>query len=163
MMNISEPIIPKAVLTAPRATGVAGALVGLVLLGACSTDTGMATPAYVPPSAPSEKAIATAAKSLATDAKLTGPVEVSPVRPTDHGPGSYVVCLREANPPPDGHQRYYAMFFDNDTNKGARLSVIMDACEKQTFGPAPVVAPDAASGAPGAAKSKVRRGSTAAH
>src|SRR5271166_2307921 len=62
-------------------------------------------------------------------------------RPTDHGPGQYFICLREANPPPDKRHRYYSVFFDNDTYKGSRLSVIMDECETQAFSPLPTAAP----------------------
>jgi hypothetical protein len=70
----------------------------------------------------------------AAEAKLIAPLQISAVRPTDHGgPGSYYVCVREATPPPDQRQRYYAAFFDNDTYKGSRLSVIMDGCETQMF------------------------------
>ena len=71
--------------------------------------------------------------AVAAQAKLVGVLQVSDVRQTDHGPGNYFVCLREANPPPDKRPRYYAVFFDNDTYndtyKGDRLSVITDNCE----------------------------------
>ncbi len=158
---MSESANRKARLTARRAIGVAGVVVGLVLLGACASDPGLSTSAYVPPSPPTQGAIVSAATSLANDAKLVGSLEVSPVRPSDHGPGSYVVCLREANPPPDKGQRYYAMFFDNDSSKGARLSVMVDACETQTFSPVPVTA-TAPAKAPKTAGPKVRRGSAPA-
>jgi hypothetical protein len=50
--------------------------------------------------------------------------------------------VREANPPPpDKRPRYYAVFFDNNTYKGDRLSVMIDDCEKQTYGPVPAPAP----------------------
>lgn len=133
---MSEPA-RKATFTQRRAIGFAGALAGVVLLGACSTDTGLSTPAYVRPSPPTQAAIVAAANALATNAKLAGPREISAARPSDHGPGSYVVCLREASPPSGTHPRYYALFFDNDESKGARLSVILDACERQTFSPLP--------------------------
>lgn len=126
----------KATFTVRRAIGFAGAVAGVVLLGACSTDTGLATPAYVRPSPPTQAAIVATANGLATSAKLVGPYEISAARPSDHGPGSYVVCLREASPS-GTRPRYYALFFDNDESKGARLSVIVDACEKQTFSPLP--------------------------
>jgi hypothetical protein len=68
-------------------------------------------------------------------------LQISAVRQTDHGPGQYFICLREANPPSDKRQRYYSVFFDNDTSKGSRLSVIMDECETQAFSPLPTAAP----------------------
>ena len=99
--------------------------------------------AYAPPSPPAEKAIASVVVSVASDAKLVPPLETSSVRQSDHGPGTYFVCLREIDPPADQPRRIYATFFDNDNYKGARLAVIMDQCELQTYGPAPVVAPPA--------------------
>ncbi len=82
--------------------------------------------------------MATQARLLAKDVRLNAPLEISSVRQTDHGgPGAYYVCLREASPQPDQRPRYYAIFFDNDDLKQARLSVIMDECEKQTFSPLP--------------------------
>ena len=113
-------------------TGRSIVLVSL-LLTACSS-----VPNYTPPSPPSQKAVIGQARAVATDVKLTAPWEISSVRQTDHGgPGAYYVCLREANPPPDKRPRYYAIFFDNDEPKVARLSVILDECEKQTFSPLP--------------------------
>jgi hypothetical protein len=103
------------------------------LLTACSSVSN-----YTPPAAPSENVVTGQARSVAKDVKLIAPWEISGVRQTDRGgPGAYYVCLREANPPPDKRQRYYAIFFDGDDPKGARLSVIMDECEKQTFSPLP--------------------------
>jgi hypothetical protein len=70
-------------------------------------------------------------------------LEISAVRQSDHGPGSYFVCVKEANPAPDKPRRYYSTFLDNDTYKGSRQAVIMEQCELQTYGPAPVAAPAA--------------------
>src|SRR5271165_5401572 len=86
-------------------------------------------------------AIVATVPGVAAETKLTGPLQISAVRPTDHGPGQYFICLREANPPPDKRQRYHSVFFDNDTYKGSRLSVIMDECETQAFSPLPTAAP----------------------
>ena len=116
-------------------------LLSLLLISCSGTHT--TEPIYVPPSPPAENAIATAVAALAKDGNLVGPLEISAVRPSDHGPGSYFVCVRDGNPPPDKPRRYYATFFDNDLYRGSRLSVIMDQCELQTYGPAPVVAPPA--------------------
>ena len=113
-----------------------------LMLAACSSDpSSPTTPVYVPPSPPTEQAIVATVPGVAAETKLTGPLQISAVRPTDHGPGQYFICLREANPPPDKRQRYHSVFFDNDTYKGSRLSVIMDECETQAFSPLPTAAP----------------------
>jgi hypothetical protein len=130
-------------------------LLGL-LLGACSslhtTDV-----AYVAPSAPTEKAIGSAVAALANDGKLVSPLEISAVRPSDHGPGSYFVCVREVNPPPDKPRRYYSTFLENDNYRGSRLSVILDQCELQTYSPAPVAAPAPPPPTPDATPAKQKR------
>ena len=111
-----------------------------LLLTACSS-VNMTEQAYVRPSPPTEKAIGAAVAELAKEAKLVTPLEISALRPNDHGPGSFFVCVREVNPPPDKTRRHYATFLDNDVYKGSRLSVIMEQCELQTYSPAPVAAP----------------------
>jgi hypothetical protein len=114
-----------------------------LMLAACSSDLPASTyPPYVPPSPPTQNAIVTVATTIAAEAKLAAPLQISAVRQSNHGPGLYFICLREANPPPDNRrQRYYSVFFDNDAYKGSRLSVIMDECETQTFTPLPTAAP----------------------
>ena len=114
-----------------------------LMLAACSSDPGLPASTYVPyvpPSPPTQNAIVAPATTAAAEAKLAAPLQISAVRQTDHGPGRYFICLREANPLPDKRQRYYSLFFDNDTYKGSRLSVIMDECEKQAFSPLPTAA-----------------------
>jgi hypothetical protein len=127
-----------------------------MLLGACSslhtTDV-----TYVPPSAPTEKTIGSAVAALANDGKLVSPLEISAVRPSDHGPGSYFVCVREVNPPPDKPRRTYSTFLENDSYRGSRLSVILDQCELQTYSPAPVAAPAQPPPTPDATPAKERR------
>lgn len=116
----------------------------IFLLSGCSSTPSSLEPVYVPPSPPTEKAIASGVAALALQAKLVAPLEVSEVRPNNHGPGSFFVCVREANPPPDKpRRRYYSIFFDNDKYQGPRPSVIMDQCELQTYRPAPAAAPAA--------------------
>lgn len=110
-------------------------LLGL-MLSACSS-----VPAYVRQAPPTEKAIGAAVAALVKEGGLVQPLEISAVRPNDHGPGDYFVCVREVNPPSDKPRRYYSTFIDNDVYKGSRLSVIGDQCELQTYGPAPVAAP----------------------
>ncbi len=116
-----------------------------LMLGACSSDPDLPAstyPPYVPPSPPTEKAVVAIIQTIGPQDKLVGPLEISDVRPADHGPGGYFVCVKEANPPPDKRPRYYAVFFDNETYKGDRLSVIMDQCETQAFRPLlPTAAP----------------------
>jgi hypothetical protein len=107
-----------------------------LMLVACSTDPSLPVPTYAP-SPPTQKTIVAIATTAASEAKLAAPLQISAVRQSDHGPGNYFVCLREANPPSDGPQRYYSVFFDNDAYKGLRLSVMIDECEKQTFNPLP--------------------------
>jgi hypothetical protein len=69
---------------------------------------------------------------LAADLKMTGPLEISAVRPTDIGPGRFFVCLRQADPTIAKRQPY-SVFFDNDSYKGSRQSVIREACETQAY------------------------------
>jgi hypothetical protein len=111
----------------------------------------------VRPSPPTEKAIGAAVAELAKEAKLVTPLEISALRPNDHGPGSFFVCVREVNPPPDKSRRYYATFLDNDVYKGSRLSVIMEQCELQTYSPAPVAAPAPSPPPPAATPAKHKR------
>jgi hypothetical protein len=112
---------------------------------------------YVPPSPPTEAAVISGIKAAEPEAKLTAPLEMSAVRPTDRGPGHYFVCLRgtwlpsagtteakngparepsffdQPQPPATERRVIYSVFFDNDDYKGARQSVIVDACEADTF------------------------------
>jgi hypothetical protein len=136
-----------------RAAGPAGSLLLCAALAACSSGS-----IYVPPSPPAEAAVIAGVKAAVSEAKLTAPFEISTVRPTDHGPGSYFVCLRgtwlpsvgttEAKdipahepslfdpppqPPPSERRVVYSVFFNNDVYKDSRQSVIMDACETQAF------------------------------
>jgi hypothetical protein len=138
-----------------RAAGPAGSLWLCAALAACSSG-GI----YVPPSPPTEAAVIAGVKAAVSEAKLTAPFEISTVRPTDHGPGSYFVCLRgtwlpsvgttEAKdtpahqpslfdpppqPSPSERRVVYSVFFNNDVYKDSRQSVIMDACEAQAFTP----------------------------
>jgi len=73
-------------------------------------------------------------KQAAAEEKVTGPIEMSDLRPTDHGPGHFVVCIRGVD---EKYRRvgYYAVFFDNDDYKGSRMSVMIDDCEKQDYRP----------------------------
>jgi hypothetical protein len=127
-----------------------------LLLAACSS-VNTTEQAYVRPSPPTEKAIGAAVAELAKEAKLVTPLEISALSPNDHGPGSFFICVREVNPPPDKTRRTYATFLDNDIYKGSRLSVIMEQCELQTYSPAPVAAPAPSPPAPAATPAKHKR------
>jgi hypothetical protein len=131
-----------------------------LMLAACSSDLPAST--YVPPSSPTQTAIVAGATAAAAEEKLAGPLQISAVRPTDLGPGQYFICLRQANPPPDPRLRYYSVFFDNDTSKGSRLSIIMEECETQAFSPLPTAAPSIPAAAADAkpARQKAARSST---
>ena len=144
-------------------------LLGL-LLSACSSDKveiGGSPVVYVPPSAPTQDAVITGLKAAASEAKLTAPLEVSTVRPTDRGPGHFFACLKgtiqlsptSPNTAADGSARepsnqppspstvprviFLSVFFDNDVYRGTRQSVIMDACETQQFAPVDLSPPPA--------------------
>lgn len=117
------------------------AILLLLLLSACASTPGPVEMAYAPPSPPADTAVAAAVAAITGDAKLVSPLETSAVRRAERGPGSYFVCVREINPPADKPRRTYATFLENDAYKGSRLAVIMDQCELQTYGPAPVAAP----------------------
>ena len=80
-----------------RNMGVRRGLLLCLVLSACSSDKieiGGASVVYVPPSAPTQDAVITGLKAAASEAKLTAPLEVSAVRPTDHGPGRFFACLK---------------------------------------------------------------------
>jgi len=115
----------------------------LAVLLFCSTLAACSSPAelplwkpYVPPSMPTTDAAGKGIKQAATEEKLTGPVEMSDLRHTDHGPGSFVLCIRGVD---EKYRRVgtYAVFFDNNDYKGSRMSVMIDDCEKQDYRPVP--------------------------
>jgi hypothetical protein len=105
-------------------------------LAACAPAVDLPVPVYVPPSMPTEAAADKGIKKATADEKLTGPIERSDLRETEHGPGRFVLCIRGV----DAKYRRlgtYAVFFDNDDYKGARISVMIDDCEKQSYRPVP--------------------------
>ncbi|HEV2158814.1 MAG TPA: hypothetical protein VGR99_30980 [Bradyrhizobium sp.] len=104
-----------------------------LLLAGCATSANP-PPAYQPPRAPGAKAVQEGVKKGAAEAKLTGGLETTAVRRTDHGPGLYFVCLRQRGPSA-GRSPAYSVFFDNDAYKGIEISVIVDACEAQPWIP----------------------------
>jgi hypothetical protein len=116
--------------------GVLGVLVCFTLAACSPAVESSIIGAYVPPSMPTMAAASEGIKKAATEEKLTGPIEISDLRETDHGPGRFVLCIRGVES--IYHRvRTYAVFFDNDEYKGSRMSVIMDDCEKQDYRPFP--------------------------
>jgi hypothetical protein len=106
-------------------------------LAACSTaGESSIIGAYVPPSMPTMAAARDGIKKAATEEKLTGSIEMSNVRETDHGPGRFVLCIRGVESI-YSRVRTYALFFDNNDYKGSRMSVMIDNCEKQDYRPFP--------------------------
>jgi hypothetical protein len=121
--------------TAPAA----GALLLLsLLLGGCATSTAGSSPmdarAYVPPSMPTMAAATKGIAQAVAEEKLTGQIEMSDLRQTDHGLGRFMLCIRGVE---TKYNRLttYAVFFDNDDYKGTRMSVIVEDCEKQVYRP----------------------------
>ncbi|WP_453950549.1 hypothetical protein [Bradyrhizobium sp. USDA 377] len=102
-----------------------------LLLAGCASNL---PPVYHPPRPPGTKAVQEGVRKGAVEVKLTGGLETSAVRHTDHGPGSYFVCLRQRGGPSDRHPAY-SVFFDDDAYKGIQHSVISDACEAQPWTP----------------------------
>ncbi|MBV9982491.1 hypothetical protein [Bradyrhizobium sp.] len=116
------------------------AIMSAASLASCTPDVPMTQ--YVPPSAPSPATALAGARQAAEEEALVGLIERSEVREADPplGPGRYVLCVRGANKV-SAIRRTYAVFFDNDDYKGARMSVILDGCEKQAFAPMPPAEP----------------------
>jgi hypothetical protein len=104
-------------------------------LAACSISESLPpTQPYVGPSMPTTTVLIAGVKQAAAEAHLIAPLEMSDLRPTDHGPGHFIVCIRGVSN--DIRTGFYAVFFD-DTYKGSRLPVILDHCEKQDYRPVP--------------------------
>jgi hypothetical protein len=106
-------------------------------LAACSTQLESTNiRPYVPPSPPTLAAAREGIKKAAMEEKLTGFIEMSDPRQSDHGPGRFVLCLRGAESE-GSPRRTYAVFFENEDYKGVRMSVMIDDCEKQDYRPLP--------------------------
>ncbi|MET4221778.1 hypothetical protein ABIB06_005432 [Bradyrhizobium sp. LB8.2] len=107
------------------------------LLSACSVwpETSVGPPAAPPENPLTDNAQRTGLTRAANNAHLTGPLEMSSVRKTNHGPGSSFVCIRQVGSFSGKQQLPYAVFFDGDKYKGSRLSIIMEECELQTYVP----------------------------
>jgi len=164
----------KITVTEMRATGVLGGVLSCLVLSACSGGIELPPANYTPASPPAQAAVLAGVKVAAAEAKVGAPLDISGVRSTDHGLGSYFVCLKGTLPPtvstgpttdiaressifyqpspaPSSGPRvvYYSVFFDGDVYKGARQSVIMDACETQAYSPVVEPTPPAPATKPG--------------
>ena len=134
-----------------RTAAVRCLLITLSLSGCSQVELPPVT--YTPPSPPAQAAVVAGVKAAATAAKLNPPLEVSDVRPTDHGPGRYFVCIMEAVSPTSEKRPTYAVFYNNDEYKGERQSVILDACENQAFTPIDTASPPTPSPSPQSSRS----------
>lgn len=105
------------------------ALAGCSVLG---SDSSSPPPAYVPPSAPSPQAQLKGVANAAKVEKLTGVLEISDLRPSDVGPGRWMICLRGWR---DSKPTYFSVFFNDETYKDVRLSIIREQCELQSYRP----------------------------
>jgi hypothetical protein len=114
----------------------ASVLVCFALAACAAPAVELPIPVYVPPSMPTEAAAGEGIKKATTDEKLTGPMERSDLRETDHGPGRFMLCIRGVDAK-YRRVRTYAVFFDNNEYKGVRISVMIDDCEKQNYRPVP--------------------------
>lgn len=104
-----------------------------LLLAGCASSSNL-PPAYHPSRPPSAKAVKDGVTKAAAEAKLTGGLETSAVRHSDHGPGSYFVCLRQRGPTAGGRTAY-SVFFDDDSYKGIQSSVMSEGCEAEPWAP----------------------------
>jgi hypothetical protein len=127
-----------------------------LMLSACSSTPDLEIPTYRPPAPPSEAAIAKGARQAAGEEKLKGPIEISEVRHTDHGPGSYFFCLRETNPSIPKPQTY-SVYYDDDSYRSVRQSVLMESCGTQSYTPVADAPAPAATPTPAPASHQKRR------
>jgi hypothetical protein len=104
-------------------------------LAACATGEPAPPVAYVTPTMPTTEALGKGIKQAVADAHLTGPIEMSDLRPNDHGVGHFILCIRGVSN--DSRTGTYAVFFDNNDYKGLRQPVVLDGCEKQNYRPVP--------------------------
>jgi len=123
-------------------------------LVACSQDLSPIKP-YVTPSMPTVAAANKGIAQTVTEEKITGSIEMSDLRESDHGPGRFVLCIRGIEPK-YSRLTTYAVFFDNDDYKGSRMAVMIDDCERQAYRPYTTAPAAAAAPSPAAAPTDQR-------
>jgi hypothetical protein len=103
------------------------------VLAACSTDVENLAATNTAPPDP-VKAAATL-KSVAAQAKLQEPVEVSdPIKAPAISLMPWIICLRSGAT--EASRRItYSVFYRNDDMQSFRLSAIVERCETQPFSP----------------------------
>jgi hypothetical protein len=72
-----------------------------------------------------------------TTQKLTGPIEMSDLPETDHGPGRFVLCIRGVDLK-YRRVRTYAVFFDDNDYKGSLILVMIRRLRKAGLSPVPL-------------------------
>jgi hypothetical protein len=101
------------------------------LLVSCSTN-----PAPPPPTtanAPNPSKVAESLKKVAAEARLEEPHEISaPIRAHPISSIPWIICLR-SGATELSKRRPLAVFYTGDEYVMARMSVIVDRCEAQTF------------------------------
>lgn len=102
-------------------------------LAACSENLSPIKP-YEPPVMPTTVAVNKGIAQTVAEEKITGSIEMSDLRETDHGPGRFMLCIRGVEPK-YSRLTSYAVFFDNEDYKGSRMAVLIDDCEKQAYRP----------------------------
>ena len=103
-----------------------------LLLAACSTDLAdQPKPETI--NAPDPVKVAGTLKSVASQAKLQPPFEVSaPIEAPSNNIDRWMICLRSAASG-ESKRLTYSLFFKNDDLKSWRLSAIIEPCGAQVY------------------------------
>ncbi len=111
-------------------------LSSLIMSGCAGLDLaafrpGDSGPPLAPPAAPEGPRLAALANEAAAKAKLSGAVEISPVRAAhDSQWGDWVFCIKGADPLPP-----YAVLVGHDAVLEVRASILIDGCANETYVP----------------------------
>ena len=112
------------------------ALICCLLLAGCAglADTPEVAAPLVPPTS---QVVAAGLSKAADEAKLTGALEASAVRPggplSPGAPGVFLACVR--SPQPDRVQAPYAVFFKTNAYASSRLALAPDGCYAEAYQP----------------------------
>ena len=102
----------------------------------CLAQAGCALSDAIPeasPGAPDAAALARIVDQVSRESKLPPPIEVSPLRAAHPvSPAPWVFCLKSSAP---DHVRPYAVFMKNNDLVTARLGVLIDNCDNETYQP----------------------------